>query len=189
MLDELDTPEGDDELDFDADLDDEDDAPAEPEADAEPEAAPAEAAPAPSAEAAQAEAVALAVVKDTWAEIAQEKYPLADVSAIGLTGVDKAARATFEEAAKASHEAKIEALKKQGFVYSPEAVDEADQDARDEILANAWGRPVTGSQEASMDEQTFKAVQESAQAGDVDGTIRHLIGGGQLGKFFVKGKR
>lgn len=181
--------DGDEELDFDVDLDDEDDAPAEPEAVAEPEAAPAEAPAAPSNEAAQAEAVALGVVKEAWSDLAAEKYPLADLSSIGLTGVDKAARAVFTEAAKASHEAKIEALKAQGFVYSPEAADEAGQDARDEMLRNAWGQPIGGVSEPSMDEKTAAAVTESAQSGDVNSTIRHLLGGGKLGAFIVKGKK
>lgn len=159
----------------------------------EPEA-PAAEAPAPEAPAAPAapsqEAVeALMFAQGVLADTAKEKYPLADTSQIGLSGLNAEARTKYLADAEASHASELERLTKLGFVYNPEGAEDAGQAAKEAMLQAAWGTPVSGGQAATQDEKVMQAIEETVKAGDTLGTIRNMVGPGGLGKFVFKGKR
>jgi len=196
---EDDTPEGEDDddlsLDDDDDLDVDDTDEGDPAGDTEaPEAdapAGAEAGDEPDAgaEAAAAAAVALNAVKDAWADNAKAQFPLADFAGLGIKGVDAAAKAAFMAEAAASHEAKVKEFKDLGLVYDPAAAGRNTDDVRDAALAAAWGVPVAGSTGPTVDQQVMDAIETEAAAGNVDGVIRQMLGGGKMAKFFFEGKK
>jgi hypothetical protein len=195
-----DAPEGDEEDDdLDLSLDDDDDGDGDGEADSDTDDAPEDDAPAdppagdkPAADEdanAQVAAAALNAVKSAWADMAKSKYPLADFDGLGIKGVDDTARAAFLAEAEASHVKKVEEFKALGLVYDPAAAGQAGDDVRDAALAAAWGVPVAGSTGPTVDQQVMDAIETEAAAGNVDGVIRQMLGGGKMAKFFFEGKR
>lgn len=187
MNDETTTPEEtDDDLldDLDDDLSDEQ----EPEAEAQVEAAPRkkakpEVAPAPEKDT-QAEFVAasLNALKAAWVSEAKAAgHVAADFDSIGLAGFDDNAKTAFLSTAAASHTQKVEELAKQGFVFQPQAT----QDAVDEQRKGEWGATGPG-QAASGAETLNREVEDAVAKGSVKDVIQMLP---DLGTFFVKGRR
>lgn len=143
----------------------------------------------PSAEQAAATAAALAAVQDAWADGAKRQFPLADFAGLGITGVTPEAKVAFYAQAEKSHLARVDEFKALGLVYDPAQAGSAADDLRDAALAEAWGVPAAGAAGPTVDQEVMKAVETEVAAGNVDGTIRQLLGGGKMAKFFFEGKK
>lgn len=167
------------------------DAPEEDEEAPAKKAKPKKAKPAPVAEqedqSKQMAELGLNALKAAWAEKAKAQgATAADYNSIGLKGFDAAAESAFMEEAKQSHVAKVEELKRQGFVYQP---GQAELEAREQGLKEAWGHAGVGNLSASEGDQINSEINERVSNGDVTGVIDTLLGKAGGAAFFLKGRR
>lgn len=134
--------------------------------------------------AAQREAALMDGLKSAWADDALKEFPLADVSAIGLTGIDADAKAKFLAEVKAQHEAREHALSEAGYVRldgdgkpierpepaaAPTAAGSAIEAERQ--AAAGWGKPLTGTDV----QQNERAMQEKELMDAMKGGPRDVI--------------
>lgn len=111
-------------------------------------------------DAAKREAALMGSLKEAWGAEALTNYPLADISSIGLTGIDTAAKEKFLTEMKAQHEAREHALAQAGYtrldadgkpveIKTDDTVVNAggSRIAAEQAAAGAaWGKPVSGSE-------------------------------------------
>ena len=109
---------------------------------------------------AKREAALMGSLKEAWGAGALQQFPLADVSSIGLTGIDADAKAKFLTEVQAQHEAREHALAKAGYTRldadgkpveikvddAPAAPAGGSKVAAEAAAAMAWGKPVSGSE-------------------------------------------
>lgn len=120
------------------------------------------------------EGVLMGALKTSWGAEALAQYPLADLSAIGLTGINDEAKARFLDEVKAQHEAREAALAAAGYARvdsdgNPAPAAAAASAAQEVAAASAWGKPVAGTEaHPSQTQMLEKELMESMQRGPAE---------------------
>lgn len=114
----------------------------------------------------------ITALKSSWSVDAVKEFPLANVEAIPLTGIDDAAREKFMTEVKARHEAEEARLAAAGYVRTDAegkpivaAIEQAAETA-DVEKAKEWGAPVGGSDsQPAPSAELQREILESARQG------------------------